>query len=291
MWVVSARDRGGPAVGRGPDGAPAGGPRACRGRTRLDSRTSRVLTVAAHLPADVFRTWSFLRYFAVLAPLLLILAFAALLRLGAGRADAFCGARGDRRRSSWCRSTARGIRCRAPCSARSLSASATCTMSSITDDVRGRRRATSSCYNLQFTGFHWALNAMYAALQPTASTTIVFPRFNRWGLWSPLDARTFERVAARTGTVTPDYADEAHHRRRVRDAEAARALARGTAERRRHARRAAASHAATPTPTPRDTPPRGLTDHRASSGTARRAGASFRGTSVTAASIDATRVS
>ena len=65
------------------------------------------------------------------------------------------------------------------------------------------------CYNLQFTGFHWALNAMYAQLRPTPLTTIVFPRFNRWGLWAPLDAQTFERVAARTGTVTPDYADEA----------------------------------------------------------------------------------
>jgi hypothetical protein len=46
-------------------------------------------------------------------------------------------------------------------------------------------------------------------MKPTARTTIVFPRFNRWGLWAPLDARTFERVAHRDGTVTPDYQDEA----------------------------------------------------------------------------------
>jgi hypothetical protein len=50
---------------------------------------------------------------------------------------------------------------------------------------------------------------MYASLKPAASTAIVFPRFNRWGLWAPLDARTFERVARRDGTVTPAYADEA----------------------------------------------------------------------------------
>jgi hypothetical protein len=49
---------------------------------------------------------------------------------------------------------------------------------------------------------------MYAGLRPTAATTIVFPRFNRWGLWGPLDARTFARVIPRFGTVTPDFADE-----------------------------------------------------------------------------------
>jgi hypothetical protein len=64
------------------------------------------------------------------------------------------------------------------------------------------------CYNLQFTGFDWALDAMYAAMRPTAATAIVFARSNHWGLWGPLDARTFRRVATRPGTVTPNYADQ-----------------------------------------------------------------------------------
>ena len=81
-------------------------------------------------------------------------------------------------------------------------------MSSIARDFRVID-ADHLCYNLQFTGFHSAQNAMYAAIKPTAQTTFVFPRFNRWGLWAPLDSHTFERVARREGTVTPDYQDEA----------------------------------------------------------------------------------
>ena len=156
----------------------------------------------------VYRTWSFPRYFVVLAPLLLLAGFVSLVRLGTGpRVRRFAlAATGavllSANHASW-----------DPVSRRlfgtlSLGESSAYDVSSIAHDFRVTD-ADHLCYNLQFTGFHWALNAMYAAIKPTARTTIVFPRFNRWGLWAPLDARTFERVAPRAGTMMPDYADEA----------------------------------------------------------------------------------
>jgi len=156
----------------------------------------------------VYRTWSFPRYFVVLAPLLLLAGFVSLVRLGTGpRVRRFAlAATGavllSANHASW-----------DPVSRRlfgtlSLGESSAYDVSSIAHDFRVTD-ADHLCYNLQFTGFHWALNAMYAAIKPTAQTTIVFPRFNRWGLWAPLDARTFERVSARAGSMTPDYADEA----------------------------------------------------------------------------------
>jgi hypothetical protein len=156
----------------------------------------------------VYRTWSFPRYFVVLAPLLLLAGFISFVRLGAGprvRRGALAVATivlFSANYASWDPIS------RALFGTLSLGESTVYDVSGIAHDFRVID-ADHLCYNLQFTGFHWALNAMYARLRPTAHTTIVFPRFNRWGLWAPLDARTFERVAVRTGTVTPDYADEA----------------------------------------------------------------------------------
>jgi hypothetical protein len=155
----------------------------------------------------VYRTWSFPRYFVVLAPLLILAAYVSLVRLGASirirRAAlaAFALVLFSANHASW-----------DPISRRlfgtlSLGESSAYDVSGIAHDFRVTD-ADHLCYNLQFTGFHWALNAMYATMQPTVATTIVFPRFNRWGLWAPLDARTFERVTDRAGTITPDYADE-----------------------------------------------------------------------------------
>jgi hypothetical protein len=166
------------------------------------------LTAALVYLLTVYRTWSFPRYFVVLLPLLLIAAFVSLVRLGA-RARVREIALGAMALillvsnfGSW-----------DPVSRQlfgtlSLGESSVYDVSSIAHDFRVID-ADHLCYNLQFTGFHWAQNVMYAAMKPTARTTIVFPRFNRWGLWALLDAHTFERVASRTGTVTPDYEDEA----------------------------------------------------------------------------------
>jgi hypothetical protein len=155
----------------------------------------------------VYRTWSFPRYFVVLAPLLILAAYVSFVRLGVGvrvrrvSLAALALVLLSANYASW-----------DPVSRRlfgtlSLGGSSAYDVSGIAHDFRVID-ADHLCYNLQFTGFHWALNAMYAAVKPTAATTIVFPRFNRWGLWAPLDARTFERVTGGAGTVTPDYADE-----------------------------------------------------------------------------------
>jgi hypothetical protein len=167
-----------------------------------------VLTAALVYLLTVYRTWSFPRYFVVLAPLLLIVGFISLVRLGAGvnvrryALGALSVVMFISTRSSW-----------DPVSRRlfgtlSLGETTVYDVSSIAHDFRVTD-ADHLCYNLQFTGFHWAQDAMYAAIKPTARTTFVFPRFNRWGLWAPLDSRSFERVARRDGTVTPDYEDEA----------------------------------------------------------------------------------
>jgi hypothetical protein len=156
----------------------------------------------------VYRTWSFPRYFVVLTPLVLLAGYLSLVRLGA-----------TPRTRRWALAATAVILFSAnhaswdPVSRRlfgtlPIGESSVYDVSGIAHDFRVID-ADHLCYNLQFTGFHWALNAMYAAMKPNPSTTIVFPRFNRWGLWAPLDARTFERVTTRAGTITPDYADEA----------------------------------------------------------------------------------
>ncbi|MFI5245734.1 MAG: hypothetical protein ACHQQR_10940, partial [Gemmatimonadales bacterium] len=207
MWVVSAviaADllRGGVRMARRlPDRAVSG----------ADPARLAYLGVLTFLLAYLlmsFRTWSNLRYFALLYPLLVILAFASMLRLG----------------MKWRMRTAALLAIgalfvmsvyrswdpvsRAVYGTFDVGRHDMYRMSSFSGVYAGRGR-DELVYNLQFTGFHWALNALYAAVRPGPTTTIVFPRSNRWGLWSPLDARTFERVAAGPGTVTPDYADEA----------------------------------------------------------------------------------
>jgi hypothetical protein len=156
----------------------------------------------------VYRTWSFPRYFAVLAPLLLLAGFISLVRLGAGprvRRSALAAVAIALFSANY---VSRDPVSRALFGTLSLGESTVYDVSGIAHDFRVID-ADHLCYNLQFTGFHWALNAMYAQLKPTAQTTIVFPRFNRWGLWAPLDPHSFERVARLTDTVSPDYADEA----------------------------------------------------------------------------------
>jgi hypothetical protein len=207
MWLVSAAITADLAVG---------GVRMAR---RLPSRDVRgadparlaylgVLTFVLTYLLTSYRTWSNLRYFALIYPLLVMLAYAALVRLGAA----------PRARYAAMAAVASLFLLSVYRSDDPVSRAAYGTfqagprdmyrMSSITLEHAGPG-IDDLVYNLQFTGFHWALNAMFAAIRPTDSTTIVFPRSNRWGLWAPLDARTFERVAPRAGTVTPDYADEA----------------------------------------------------------------------------------
>ncbi len=167
-----------------------------------------VLTGVLAYVLTVYRTWSFPRYFVVLAPLLLMAAFISAVRLNTPRAIRRIGLAAlvlilvSSSHSSW-DPVSRRVFGTLPLGEREAF-----DVSSIAKDFRVLD-ADHLCYNLQFTGFHWAFNAMYAAIQPRDSTTIVFPRVNRWGLWAPLDARTFERVARTEGTVIPLYRDEA----------------------------------------------------------------------------------
>ncbi len=154
-----------------------------------------------------YRTWSFPRYFVVLVPLLLVASFISLVRLGAGSTvrrtllATFGAVLFSANWSSWDPISKRlfGV---LPVGDRSLYQ-----VSGIANDFRALATDHLS-YNLEFTGFHYALNSAFAAIRPTDSTYIVFPRFNRWGLWAPLDRKTFARVARSTDVVNPRYADE-----------------------------------------------------------------------------------
>ena len=165
------------------------------------------LTAVLMYLLTVYRTWSFPRYFAILAPLLILTAFVSLVRLGVPPRARRLGLAAlglvllSANWWSW-----------DPVSQRlfgtvDLGASGVYDVSSIARDFRPLG-TDHFCYNLQFTAFHYALNAAFAAVRPGETTTIVFPRFNRWGLWAPLDARTFARVATRTNSFLPRYADE-----------------------------------------------------------------------------------
>ena len=207
MWVISA------AIGA--DLAVAG----VRMARRLPKRVVRgadpgrlaylsLLTVVLTYALTSFRTWSNLRYFALIYPLLVILAFAAMLRLGAAPRARYAAMSvvGGLFLLAVYTSTdpvSREVYGTFRAGPRDMYR-----MASITGEHAGPG-IDDLVYNLQFTGFHWALNAMFATMRPTAATTVVFPQTNRWGLWAPLDARTFERVPPRAGTVTPAYADEA----------------------------------------------------------------------------------
>ncbi|MFI5309849.1 MAG: hypothetical protein ACHQQ3_01340 [Gemmatimonadales bacterium] len=154
-----------------------------------------------------YRTWSFPRYFVMLAPLLLVAGFVSLVRLGAAPATrrlllaGFAAVLFSANWSSW-DPVSRRLFGELRVGDRSLYQ-----VSGIARDFRAL--ATDHlCYNLEFTGFHHALDSAFAATRPTDSTYVVFPRFNRWGLWAPLDRKTFARVARSTDVVTPRYADE-----------------------------------------------------------------------------------
>ncbi|HVT41055.1 MAG TPA: hypothetical protein VHE78_18610 [Gemmatimonadaceae bacterium] len=181
-----------------------------RALTGLDARASWFIVVLFAVLTyllTAYRTWSFPRYFAVLAPLLLVVGFISLVRLGAGpsvRRVALGALALVLLSANWTSSdpVSRMVFGSLPVGERSLYQ-----VAGIARDFRAL--ATDHlCYNLEFTGLHDAFNSAFAGIRPTESTYVVFPRTNRWGLWSPLDPRSFARVARRTGVVMPRYADE-----------------------------------------------------------------------------------
>ena len=166
-----------------------------------------ILTVLLTYALTSFRTWSNLRYFALIYPLLIFLAFAALLRLGAGpklRSIVLTGLAG-----LFLFATYRSADplSRAVYGTFSIGEREMYRMASITGEFSGPGR-DQLVYNLEFTGYHHVQNALFRMVHPTDSTVFATARLTRWNLWSQLDARTWRRTLAREQVVVPRYYDE-----------------------------------------------------------------------------------
>ncbi|MFI5245992.1 MAG: hypothetical protein ACHQQR_12245, partial [Gemmatimonadales bacterium] len=165
------------------------------------------LTVVLTYLLTSFRTWSNLRYFALLYPLLVILAFAAMLRLGVKwrmRTVALL-AIGALFVVSVYRSW--DPVSRAVYGTFSIGERDMYRMSSITREYAGPGR-DEIVYNLQFTGYHHVQNALFHVLQPTDSTAFATSRVARWNIWSQLDAFTRERTMRQDAVIVPRYWDD-----------------------------------------------------------------------------------
>ena len=165
------------------------------------------LTVVLTYLLTSFRTWSNLRYFALLYPLLVILAYVSMLRLGmqwksrtlslAAIAALFAVSI----YRSW-DPVARAVYGTFP-----IGQGEMYRMSSITREYAGPGR-DEIVYNLQFTGYHHVQNALFHVLQPTDSTAFATSRTARWNIWSQLDAATRERTLSQESVIVPRYWDD-----------------------------------------------------------------------------------
>ena len=205
-WVVSAIIAGDALVG-GYRFVRRRVPRVLAGADPSLVMSLAVLTLVLTYVLTAFRTWSNVRYFAVLYPLYLLLAYAALVRLRvslAGRVGigvVLVGLFG-----------LGAVRSVDPVSKAvygtfSIGDREMYTMASITGEVSGPGR-DELVYNLEFTGFHHLQNALYRELRIGDSTWVAIPRSVRWHLWSQLDARTRRRTLQRTDVIVPRYTDE-----------------------------------------------------------------------------------
>jgi hypothetical protein len=154
-----------------------------------------------------FRTWSNLRYFALLYPMLVILAFTAMLRLNTGRRLRTLSlvAIGALFAMSIYRSwdpVSRAVYGTFSTGLRDMYR-----MSSITKEYDGPGR-DEIVYNFQFTGYHHVQNALFRALQPTDSTAFATSRIARYNIWSQLDGATRERTMSQQNVIVPRYWDD-----------------------------------------------------------------------------------
>lgn len=195
--------------------AGVGGVRALRRRaTRplMGTNANAVLTLVAMTFVltwilTAFRTWSNLRYFAVLYPLYLLLSYAALVRLQARASVRVAYGALLTVLFAWA-----AVRSSDPVSARlygtfPIGDRAMYRMTSITGEFAGPGR-DELVYNLEFTGFHHLQNALFRELRAGDSTRVVTSRSVRWNLWSQLDARTRQRSLQRRDVIVPRYSDE-----------------------------------------------------------------------------------
>lgn len=166
-----------------------------------------VLTVVLTYLLTAFRTWSNLRYFALLYPLFLLLSYAAIVRLGVS----------TRVRHIACGACIALFTLAAYRSVDPLSRAVYGTfdvgdkrmyrMTSIAEQFKGPG-LDQVVYNLEFTGFHHVQNALFAQLQPTDSTVIGMSRYIHWQVWSQLESGTGRRSMRRDGVFAPSYDDE-----------------------------------------------------------------------------------
>jgi hypothetical protein len=165
------------------------------------------LTIVLAYLLTSFRTWTNLRYFALFYPLLVILGFAAMLRLGMTRrtSTAVLCAIG----ALFAESIQHSVDplSRAVYGTFSTGQRDMYRMASITQEYSGPGR-DELVYNLQFTGYHHVQNALFHALQPTDSTAFATSRVARWNIWSQLDAATRERTMSQEFVIVPRYWDD-----------------------------------------------------------------------------------
>lgn len=206
MWVVTL-----PIVADGLAGLARmtrrAGDRVVAGADRTTLIGLTVLTITLTYLLTSFRTWSNLRYFAVLYPLLVLMAYAALHRLSVPAA-----ARRVALGAVVVLFVVADLRSVDPVSRAVYGTYDTGVrrmyrMTSITGEYEGPGR-DQLVYNLEFTGYHDVQNALYAQMKPTAATVIGTPRHVRWNIWTQLDATDFARTMRRSGVVVPTYADE-----------------------------------------------------------------------------------
>jgi hypothetical protein len=166
-----------------------------------------VLTALLTWVLTAFRTWSNLRYFALLYPLVMLLAYAALLRMRAA----------PRVRVAvlalvvvlFAVGTFRSVDpvSRLVYGTFDIGDRSMYRMASITGEFDGPGR-DELVYNLEFTGFAEVQNALFRRLRPTGETMVATSRTVRWNIWAPLDAVTFRRSLAGRNTFTPRYEDD-----------------------------------------------------------------------------------
>jgi hypothetical protein len=206
MWVVSAVI-GADVLVAGARMLRRRGDREVPGADRRRLAYVTLLAVVLAYLLTSFRTWSNLRYFALLYPLLLLLAFAALLRLRVGapaRVAAFAGIAALFAFAAY-RSgdpLSRAVYGTFPAGDREMYR-----MASITGEFGGPGR-DQLVYNLEFIGYHDVQNALFRRLRPSDATAIATSRVLRWNIWSQLDAGTLRRTLAREHLVIPRYSDE-----------------------------------------------------------------------------------
>ncbi len=184
---------------RSPRAVPGCDPRLAAGIT--------VVTVVLTYLLTAFRTWSNVRYFAVLVPLFLLMAYLAMTRLG------------------WGATARRGVLAgwialfvvadlwsvdplsRAVYGTFGTGSGTMYRMASITQEYPGPGR-DQLVYNLQFTALHALQDALFDRVRPGRDTVVATTAAVHWNLWSPLDRATGHRTLRRQGSFLPAYADE-----------------------------------------------------------------------------------